>query len=243
MSRFLMDAHLHVDLYKNRDEILRYIENQQSYTIAVTNLPSLFEKYLIEYCNLKYVKFALGYHPELIAEYGNQMPIFMKNIKNTRYIGEVGLDFTVKDTIVQSQQIVIFKEIINACNSYEDKILSVHSRKAVKEVLEISDGFQGKVILHWYTGSLKELHTAVERGYFFSVNHQMLRTSSGKKIIEAVPIDKILVETDAPFTNGMKDGYNVQPILDVYSHLAKTNNLSVERIMDIIKSNFKAILM
>ena len=242
MSRFLMDAHLHIDLYKNRDEVLQYIENQQSYSIAVTNLPSLFEKYYREYGTLKYLKFALGYHPELVAEYGSQMPVFLKNIEYTRYVGEVGLDFTVKDIFNRSQQIEIFKEIVKACNFYEDKILSVHSRRAVKEVYEILNGFHGKVILHWYTGSLQDLQQAIERGYYFSINHQMIRSSSGKKIVESIPLDKLLVETDAPFTYGMKDRYNIEPILDVYNYLAKLNNISIENIMDRIKLNLKTIL-
>ena len=40
-----MDAHMHFDLYKNRQDVLDYIEENKSYTIAVTNLPDLYRRY------------------------------------------------------------------------------------------------------------------------------------------------------------------------------------------------------
>ena len=44
MKKFRMDPHMHFDLYNNHNEVLDYIEDNNSYTIAVTNLPDLFER-------------------------------------------------------------------------------------------------------------------------------------------------------------------------------------------------------
>ena len=41
MNDFLMDAHMHFDLYKKREDVLSYIEAHHSYTIAVTNLSKI----------------------------------------------------------------------------------------------------------------------------------------------------------------------------------------------------------
>ena len=49
MNQFLMDAHMHFDLYKKREVGLSYIEENHSYTIAVTNLPELYERYYRRY--------------------------------------------------------------------------------------------------------------------------------------------------------------------------------------------------
>lgn len=54
MFDFYMDAHMHFDLYDNRNEVLRYVQQKESYTIAVTNLPQLFEKYKHQYMGNKY---------------------------------------------------------------------------------------------------------------------------------------------------------------------------------------------
>ena len=242
MRKFLMDAHMHFDLYKDRDKVVRFIEESQSYTIAMTNLPVLFEKYMKNYCGYKYIKLALGFHPELAYEYQQQLSVFLKNIGQTRYIGEIGLDFTINNFENQHCQMKIFKAIVEECSKFDDKILSIHSRKATKEVIDILENYNGKVILHWYTGNLREMQIAISRGYYFSINHQMIRSGNGKKIINLTPLDKILIESDAPFTYGLNDHYDLNFLDNVYSYLSDKNNVSIEIIQKKVENNFKALL-
>ena len=163
MFEFSMDAHMHFDLYENRDEVLEYIESQKSYTIAVTNLPELFQKYNKKYTDKKFVKIALGFHPELVEEYKYQQGLFRELVDETRFIGEVGLDFSNTSDGEKNNQMVIFQNILSWCTD-KGKILSVHSRAASKEVISILDGFNGKIILHWYSGRIADLETALSRG-------------------------------------------------------------------------------
>jgi len=243
MSLFKFDTHMHLDLYKNRDEIIKHIEKEKSYTIAMTNLPILFEKYINLYNNLKYIKFALGFHPELVCEYQNQLPIFLKNLNRTRYIGEIGLDYTVKDEMNKSVQREVFTKIINECSNFGDKILSVHSRKAVKDVIELIGNFNGKVILHWFTGSSKELQKSIENGYYFSVNHQMIKNKSGQKLISEMPLERILVESDAPFTLNLKEVYSTSFMDIIIRYLSIQRKISENKISVQLKNNFKDILI
>lgn len=243
MSYFNLDTHMHIDLYKNRDEIISYIENNKSYTIAMTNLPVLFEKYTNEYENMKYVKFALGFHPELAYKYEKQLAIFIDNAMKTRYIGEVGLDFVTKDKTNCRIQQKVFTTIIDECRKYGDKILSIHSRKAVKAVNDIICDFNGIIILHWYSGSIKELKRAISYGCYFSINHQMLRSEHGKNIITQIPLNRILIESDAPFTINMEETYNIGFIMEIYQHLSNLHSLSINHISLNIKDNFKRILV
>ena len=55
-------------------------------------------------------------------------------------------------------------------------------------------------ILHWFTGSISQMHNAVDMGCFFSINPKMLKTKSGINLIKKIPPNKILLETDAPFS-------------------------------------------
>ena len=96
MFDFYMDAHMHFDLYDDRSEILRYVKQKASYTIAVTNLPQLFEKYKHQYMGNKYFQLALGFHPELVYQYSNQRMLFKELINETRFIGEIGLEKSQK---------------------------------------------------------------------------------------------------------------------------------------------------
>lgn len=239
---FSMDAHMHLDLYKNRKFLADYIENQKSYTIAVTNLPDLFEKYYQDYRKYKYMRLALGFHPELVYEYQNLLPVFFRNVDKTKYIGEVGLDFSTTDKKNRNKQMEIFYKIVEIC-SKKKKILTVHSRRAHKEVIKVLNDFQGSVILHWYSGSMKELQVAIERGYYFSINHQMIRSNTGRNIIKVIPVNKILIESDAPFTYGLKDKYDLFFVYEVYNYLAKEKNISFDEISKIIKHNFRQIIL
>lgn len=242
MSKFYFDTHMHFDLYQNRDDVLTYMEANRCYTIAITNLPELFEKYRLCYGQYKYVKFALGFHPELVYKYKNQIDKFRRNIRYTRYIGEIGADFTTEDRRERETQLEILSEIVSICNQYGDKILSVHTRKAEKQVLEILNHSKSKVIFHWYSGTIKEIKEAVERGYYFSINHQMIRSNNGKKIITKIPLERILIESDAPFTIGLENNYSINFMKDIYQFLSVARNVDEEKLGIILKNNFRTIL-
>jgi TatD DNase family protein len=55
------------------------------------------------------------------------------------------------------------------------------------------------VIFHWYCGPLSLIPEIISEGYYFSINEAMTLSISGKKIIERIPADRILTESDAPF--------------------------------------------
>lgn len=163
MFDFYMDAHMHFDLYDDRSEILRYVKQKASYTIAMTNLPQLFEKYKLQYVGNKYFQLALRFHPELVHQYSNQQVLFKELINETRFIGEIGLDYTKKSKEDVMCQTEIFERIIEWCSG-KNKILSVHSRSASKKVTDIINGFDGTVILYWYSGGIIDLRRAIEQG-------------------------------------------------------------------------------
>lgn len=57
----------------------------------------------------------------------------------------------------------------------------------------------GTSILHWYSGSLKTLRAAAEAGAYFSVNSAMIRSERGRRVIQEMPRDRLLTESDGPF--------------------------------------------
>ncbi|WP_433938501.1 Qat anti-phage system TatD family nuclease QatD [Paenibacillus lautus] len=243
MDNFRYDTHMHVDLYKNTKQVIDYIEENKSYTIAVTNLPILYEKYCKQYQNLKYVRFALGLHPELAFQYKEQIPLMIEQIKSAKYIGEVGLDYVTTDTDNRETQRIAFRKLIEQCDKYGGKILSVHSRRAAKDVISIiGDSFNGKIILHWFSGTLRELLTAVKNGYYFSVNVDMINSKNGTELIRNMPLDKILLESDAPFTKYTKNTYSLDFILKVEEGLSRIKGIDVDSVKKILKNNFKSLL-
>jgi len=200
MSFALHDTHFHLDLFDDPEKIIAQIETEKIYTIAVTNVPEVFAhtQHLVE--GSKFIRPALGLHPELVYQYKNQLPLFIDLLQHTRYVGEVGLDNFKKSKDDFSEQKKVFEKIVTACDDAGNKVLTIHSRRAEKEVISIvGESFSGKVILHWYSGPLKEIDRALENGFYFSINYAMTQSDNGKKIIERIPTDRLLLESDGPF--------------------------------------------
>lgn len=199
MTKYLYDTHFHLDLQKDKPKAIETITKNGIYTIAMTNLPDLYQKEVLLY-GQKYIRIALGFHPELVHEYPNKIPLMWKHLAEARYIGEVGLDFTDKSHT--KEQIAFFSELIARCKNDTNKIISIHSREAEKEVIDIiGTDFKFTPILHWYSGTIRNLKIACERGYYFSVNLSMTRTKKFAQMLECIPKDKLLLETDCPFTS------------------------------------------
>lgn len=194
----LYDTHYHFDLQKERSAVIREIERSQIYTIAVTNLPELYQKENSEII-CKYIRFALGFHPELVYQYKKQIPLMWDLLPEAKYVGEVGLDFV--DKSYKNEQISFFEELIERCRDDEKKILTIHSRQAVRDVLQIlGNDFKFKPILHWFTGTKNELLEAIDKGCFFSVNGAMLASKKFSSMLSMIPNERLLIETDSPFT-------------------------------------------
>lgn len=194
----IYDTHFHLDLQKDINQAIEEINKGQIYTIAVTNLPDLYRKEQMQVMS-PYVRFALGFHPELLSKYKHQIPLMWELLPESRYIGEVGLDFS--SDMDRLEQIKFFEDLISRCASDSNKIISIHSRKAVSTILDIIDSsYHFKPILHWFTGTMKELELAIERGFYFSINESMIHTNKGKNILSIIPPERLLLETDSPFS-------------------------------------------
>ena len=77
-----IDFHIHIDFYDKPEDIIEKYENHRIYCLFVTNLPELFEKHYKSTAKYKYVRLALGYHPEMISQYEFNKDLFIKmNIK------------------------------------------------------------------------------------------------------------------------------------------------------------------
>lgn len=229
---YLYDTHFHLDLQKDRDAAIREIEEHQIYTIATTNLPDLYRKESGEIAS-KYIRFALGFHPELIHLYKKQIPLMWELLSDTRYIGEVGLDFV--DVTHKNEQLAFFSELIERCRYDNDKIITIHSRKATQQVLDIiGNNFRFIPVLHWFTGNKKELLNAIEKGCYFSVNNSMMNTKKFQSMLELIPDERLLFETDSPFLSFQNSHHET---LTRVSQLIKNRKRGVN-----MWNNFKTVL-
>lgn len=241
INHHFYDTHCHLDLFEDFDNTVNEIEQNQIYTIAVTNLPILYSK-LKKRINSKFIRPALGFHPELLFQYQKYIPDMWELLPEAKYIGEVGLDFkTGKD--YKSLQISFFEELISRCNDLGGKILTVHSRLSAEDIVSIiGPNFDGKVILHWYSGNTTTLKRAIDNRYYFSVNYAMLNSDSGRRIINMIPSDRMLIESDAPFIKIQDRFFRPTDLIAITNSLSSHKNISLENMRSILWTNFKDLI-
>lgn len=195
----IIDTHCHYDMMDSPEDYIKEVEKTGNIVIGMTNLPSHFDmgfEYIREY---KKVKLALGFHPQLADEHKDELPLFTKYMGRTSYIGEIGLDFSPDYISTRNAQLFCLKYILEELQG-KNKIISVHSRRAEKDLFSLLLDYNIRnVIFHWYSGPLSLIPEIISEGYYFSINEAMTLSISGKKIIERIPADRILTESDAPF--------------------------------------------
>ncbi|OCC15856.1 putative deoxyribonuclease YcfH [Dissulfuribacter thermophilus] len=133
-------------------------------------------------------------------EQAEEMFSFIReNAQNLVCIGEVGLDrWKVQDPGLREIQEEIFKGFIEL--SKETGLpLNCHSRSAGRKTIEIliEKGAQ-KVQLHAFDGKASIARLGEEAGFFFSIPPSVIRSRQKQKLVKALSLSSILIETDSP---------------------------------------------
>ena len=140
-------------------------------------------------------------HPQLAHQRKGELPQFEKLIDQTRYVGEIGLDGAPEFKLHWEDQLYVFTTALDICQAAGGRVLSLHSRRAATAVLDalVAKPGAGLPILHWFSGSTRELVRAVDLGCWFSVGPGMLRGEKGRELAKRMPQNRVLTEADGPF--------------------------------------------
>lgn len=237
---YFIDTHFHLDHYKNYKELASEINALQQYTICVTNSPGVFNSCKKIMPESKYLKFALGFHPQEIDLSDRDLHDFLRLIDQTNYIGEIGMDLSKKTNRDEYFQINAFDRIVKKCSS-RNKLMTVHIRKAEEQALSVITKYSpSKCIIHWFTGSEQYLQKFIEAGCYFSINTNMLSGSNSHKYL-SIPVNKRLVESDGPYTRVHGKRYSPALLKDAYSQIAQFYN-DPDFVIHVY-NNFKALLL
>lgn len=238
-----VDTHCHLDLYPDPRKVMAETEAQRVVTIAVTNAPSVFRQTAILVKGCRYIRPAVGLHPELVVSRAAELPLMWPLLEETRYVGEVGLDYSETSQASRTQQLSVFTRILERCASYGNKVITVHSRGAEADVISAIDGdYPGRIILHWYSGPVRELQKAVQAGVYFSVNPAMSRSERGRRLVARMPRDQVLTESDGPFVLvGSRAAYP-SDVPQVVVELARIWDVDPDQAKVMVRSNFQRLL-
>jgi TatD DNase family protein len=242
----LVDFHCHLDLYPDHQAAVRESDDAGVFTLAVTTTPRAWPRNHELAQTTRHVRAALGLHPQLVAERATEVAIWDSHLAETRYIGEVGLDAGPRFYKSFDLQKQVFQHVLRRCAEAGNKVITVHSVRAAKAVLDHIEAYlppsTGKVVLHWFTGTKSEATRALELGCYFSINAAMLGNERHASMLAAIPLDRILTETDGPFTKTGDRPAKPADVALVVEALSHLHGVSASVLAASVRNNLRHLL-
>lgn len=250
-----IDVHAHLEdqiFDKDRSKILNECKEKGILVINCSGEPLSNKKALKLSKQFKNLKVCLGIYPVQAAQmsekdFWDEMKFIEENAEQIVGIGEVGLDYYwIKEDEKRFKEQQFFKEIIWLANKLKLP-LNVHTRQAEAEAIAIlSRSAHVPVLLHAFSGDIELAKIAIKEGFYFSIPPLIVRSNKHKRLVEILPTNKILTETDSPYlgpTYGRNDPRNI-PI--VVEQIAKIKNIDTEecriQLLENAKNFFQKIL-
>jgi TatD DNase family protein len=241
----LVDFHCHLDLYPDFEALVAESDRLGIFTLAVTTTPKAWSRNNKLASSTKYVRAALGLHPQLVAERWKEIDLWERLLDETRYVGEVGLDAGPRYYSSMDRQTEVFRRVLRSCARAGGKILSIHSVRTAGKVLDLIEEEvprgRAKFVFHWFTGSAAEARRAADLGCYFSINTQMLSNDRGRALVASMPIDRILTETDGPFTSQGDGPARPRDVGQTLKLMGGAKGLPDAQCADIVIGNLKAL--
>lgn len=242
----LVDFHCHLDLYPDHAAAIQDAEASGVFTLAVTTTPRAWPRNHELAARTKHVRAALGLHPQLVAERESEIELWDRYLAETRYVGEVGLDAGPRFFKSLDAQKRVFQHVLQRCAQAGDKIITVHSIRSVKAVLDLVEANlppeRGKIVLHWFTGTKSEAKRALALGCYFSINAGMLGNERHASMVQAIPLDRMLTETDGPFTKTNDRPSKPADVAVAIEALSRRRGMPTSMIVATIRANLRALL-
>ena len=189
----------------------------------------------------------IGIHPEKADDDLDAMiSLVTKNSDKISGIGEIGLDKTyVSDERGFARQVKVFQELLLLAEKL-GKPVSIHSRKTLDEIFSILPSYSiPGMLLHWFSGSKKQLQQAMDLGCFVSYGPAMVYSQDKQVLLLQTRPDKILLETDGPVRFSRCFGFKSAQITFLPSVLFCAANLlgkSYDEMLYAIEKNMNSYL-
>ncbi|MBN2401486.1 MAG: TatD family hydrolase [Spirochaetes bacterium] len=254
-----IDTHAHFDICLKEsslteDEMLsRLKKNNLKYAVQISTEPKIFEwSYNFAKKN-DGIFFTIGIHPseEASEKDLNYVRDFIQKVIDANDadlifgIGEIGLDY-YRMHQPKDRQIQAFEYQLDAANTFKLPVI-IHSREAMDDTLTIlRRKSPGSGIMHCFSGNSKRAKEVLDLGFYISFAGN-LTYNKAEELHDAakyVPLDRLLLETDAPFLTPVPlRGRKNMPeyVMHTYQFLAELRNENLIKIEDNIYNNFNNI--
>jgi TatD DNase family protein len=239
----MIDTHCHLEneaFDEDREAMIERAKNQGIHIVS-----SAIEKRNWEKCckiaeRHINVHAAIGLDPTNLEDCHLVIDWIRQNLNRIIAIGETGLDhYFIRDHDDRNKQKQCFEIMINLALEVR-KPLQVHSRSAGKAALEILAAHDAMdVHLHAFDGKASLARSASrDLGFYFSIPTSVIRSPQKQKLVKAVEVERLLLETDSPVLGPDKNLRNNPLNLPLALHeVAKILKREEEEIRQIILEN------
>ncbi|MCS7135981.1 MAG: TatD family hydrolase [Nitrososphaerota archaeon] len=242
----LVDVHCHLTDETIAANLAEVVEDAKKSGVAVIVTSGLGYRdclKALEISDYKTIFPSFGIMPYELEGYEDVLDLIERYAKKIVAIGEVGLDFHINLRPNKELQRKVFREFIELSLSL-DLPLIVHSRSAGKYALEMLSEFGAKdVIMHAFDGSASHSLIGIEKGYFFSVPPSVVRSEQKQKLVSKIPLDNILLESDAPALSPTPNTVNFPSNVRISAEVvSRIKGVPLEKVEEITTENAMRIL-
>lgn len=241
MNPKLVDIHAHLnfpDFDSDRDEVVRRALDEGIEIIDIGCDLKNFKKAVAIAEKYKGVFACIGLHPEEeVEKLPNDLKKLAKHPKVVA-IGECGIDKKVQNFNIKNQ-IDIFEQQIELAKEL-DKPLMIHCRNAHEEVLEILKKYNHYGNIHFFSGTWQEAEQYFDLGFKISFTGVITFARDYDEVIRKAPLDKIMIETDAPFVAPVPyRGQRCEPlyVAEIAKKIAEIKGVSYEKVAQATTEN------
>ncbi|URZ01035.1 TatD family hydrolase [Clostridium felsineum] len=243
-----VDAHNHLDFFESKeklDKALGIIRNEEILTLGCSMDCKSYEFTKKLAVKNKNIIPCFGIHPSKAHENYKKLDKFHEYIKESRIIGEIGLDYVwVKEKEKYPYMKKVFIYFLEQARRY-NKITNIHTKGAEGEIYPYIKKYKLKTpIIHWYSGDKDTLRKLLEYGCYFTISVDIEYSKLSKEIVQFLPLDKILTETDGPTSLQWVNGRYGYPsvIKDIVKEIAKIKKVKEGEVEKSILNNFKSLI-
>ena len=257
----MIDTHCHIDeeaFNADREEVIARQQESGVEAMIVPGVNVASIETVLQVCRAHpgYCFPALGLHPEDVkADWQEQLAIVENAIRAHHNelvaIGEIGLDYYWDKTFKEEQQEVLRRQLLLARELNLPVIL--HNREATEDILSIvkeivnrkSSNRKLTGVFHCFNGSRETAQQILDMGFYIGIGGVLtFKNSKLAEKLEGVPLERILLETDAPYMAPVPhrgERNESRFMIHVTERLAQVYNCTIEDIISATTVNAKQL--
>lgn len=205
----LIDTHVHLNasqFVEDREEVIQRAADAGVTKMVVVGFDEETIRLAMEIAGAyEHIYAAVGWHPVDAIEWRDEYLSWLKELSihpKVVALGEMGLDYHW-DTSPKDIQQEVFRKQIRLAKEIQMPII-IHNREATADVIQILQEENAKEIggiMHCYSGTVAEVQDCLDMNFYISLGGPVTfkNAKEAKEVAQIVPLDRLLVETDAPY--------------------------------------------